>query len=160
MIRQATIPDLPALYDLVLEMYRATDYPARGLSVSEPAAKGLLRDAVVRNGRTNDGGTLFNVIEVDGQLVGFMIGALQRVYMIGNRLEAQDIYLFCSPAAPVRAPERLIDAYIEWAASNAKVAEITLSFTNVGGVKVAKLARLYKRKGFSQIGQIWKRGGL
>lgn len=157
MIRPAVLADLPRLYDLVLEMHAATVYPARGIGVSEGAAKALLRDALIRNGRTNDGGTLVNVVEVNGDFRGFMLGMLQRVYMIGDRLEAQDGYLYCSPNAPARAPERLIDAYIGWAAGNPKVAEITLSFTNAGGVKVNKLARLYGRKGFTKCGEIWKR---
>lgn len=157
MIRLARLDDLARLYALVLEMHQATDYPARGIGVSETAAKALMRDAVLRNGRTNDGGTLLNVIEVSGELVGFMLGILQRVYLIGDRLEAQDAYLFCSKKAPARAPERLIDAYLAWAGSNEKVAEITLSFTNAGGVKVGKLARIYMRKGFAPVGQIWKK---
>jgi hypothetical protein len=160
MIRPARLDDLVKLHALVLEMHQATDYPARGIGVSETAAKALFRDAVMRNGRTNDGGVLLNVIEVAGELRGFMLGLLQRVYMIGDRLEAQDAFLYCSPYAPARAPERLIDAYIAWAESNPKVAEIALSFTNAGGVKVKKLARLYERKGFARVGEIWKRAGL
>lgn len=156
MIRAARLDDLAALHGLVLDMHRATDYGARGVHVSEKAAKNLFRDAVIRNGRTNDGGTLVNVVEVAGKLVGFMVGALQRVYLIGSRLEAVDVFLFCSKAAPARAPERLIDAYLAWARSNPKVAEITLSFTNAGGVKTGKLAKLYERKGFARCGEIWK----
>lgn len=157
MIRPVALSDLARIHALVLEMHQATEYPARGIGVSERAAKDLFREAVIRNGRTNDGGTLLNVIEVGGEFVGFMLGTLQRVYLIGDRLEAQDAYLFCSKKAPARAAERLIDAYIEWASGNNNVAEIKLSFTNAGGVKVAKLARLYARKGFTRCGEIWTR---
>lgn len=159
MIRPARLDDLTRLYALVLEMHQATEYPARGIGVSETAAKALLRDAVSRNGRTNDGGTLLNVIDVGGHLVGFHLGVLQRVYLIGDRLEAQDAYLFCGKGAPSSGAARLVDAYVAWAESNPKVAEIALSFTNAGGARVAKLAKLYERRGFKRVGEIWKRAG-
>lgn len=159
MIRGATLSDLPRLYELVLRMHAASEYPAREISVSESIAKAMLRDAVMRNGRTNDGGTLFNVVERGGQVEGFMLGVLQRVYLIGNRLEAQDCWLYCTPRAPARASARLIDAYIAWALGNPKVADIVLSWTDTAGVDATKIGKLYNSRGFIRRGEIWKRAG-
>lgn len=159
MIRPATLSDLPRLLELVLEMHASSEFPARMIGVDEITTRSILMDGVMRNGRTNNGGTLLNVVERDGAVEGFMLGILQRVYHICNRLEAQDFWLYCSKKAPARASERLIDAYIEWAQANPKVADIMLSWTNVVGVKGEKLGRLYKRKGFERVGEIWKRAG-
>jgi len=159
MLRAATISDLPRLSQLVLEMHGRSEFVRRGIGVSEPAAKALLRDAVVRNGRTNDGGTLFNVVEKDGEIEGFMLGILQRVHHIGNRLEAQDFWLYCSPKAPLRASARLIDAYVAWALENPKVADIVLSWTDAAGADGEKIGKLYASRGFTRRGEIWKRAG-
>lgn len=157
MIRPAVHSDQPRLYELFMDMYRVSEYPARDIGVSEPSAKGLIRDCIARNGRINDGGVLLNVYERDGQIYGFMLGILQRIYMIGNRLEAQDVFLFCTPDAPRGAWGRLVRAYVEWAASNPKVADIALSWTDVAGVDGEKLSRVYKRLGFTRRGEIWKK---
>lgn len=157
MLRPAAPGDLARLYSLVLEMHKASEYPAREIDVSEPVTRKLLLDAIARNGRTNDGGTLFNVVERGGQIEGFMLGILQRVYMIGNRLEAQDFWLYCTPKAPARASARLIDAYVAWADGNPKVADIVLSWTDTAGVDGAKIGRLYNSRGFIRRGEIWKR---
>jgi hypothetical protein len=159
MIRLAALGDIARLRELFMEMYRASEYPARDVGVSEPALQALLRDAVIRNGRTNDGGALVNVAEKDGEIVGFMIGTLQRVYCVGNRLEAQDMFLYCTPEAPARASARLIDAYLRWALSNPKVADVALSWTDVAGVDGEKIERLYASRGFKRRGAIWKRVG-
>ena len=156
MIRPAIISDLPRLLELVLAMHKASEYPARGVEVWEPAAKSLLRDAVIRNGRTNDGGTLLNVVERGGKVEGFMLSIIQRVYVIGKQLEAQDFWLYCSPKAPKIATSRFVDAYIEWAFSNPKVVDLTLSCTDVAGVDVKKLTRIYEAKGATKRGEIWK----
>jgi hypothetical protein len=159
MIRASCLSDLPRLYELVLAMHAASEYPAREINVSEPTAKALLRDAVMRNGRLNEGGTLLNVVERGGKIEGFMLGILQRVYGIGNRLEAQDFWLYCTPQAPARASARLIDAYLTWALDNPKVADVVLSWTDTAGVDGAKIGKLYKSRGLSRRGEIWKRAG-
>ncbi len=155
MIRAATLSDLPRLFELVLMMHAGSKY-ADEVGVDNTAARSILRDGVLRNGGAYNGATLLNVIDVGGTIEGFMLGILQRVYSIGNRLEAQDFWLFCTKAAPATAPSRLIDAYIKWADENPKVAEITLSWTAVSQAS-EKMARLYQRKGFARCGEIFKR---
>jgi hypothetical protein len=157
MLRAAAFSDLPRLFELILAMHAGSKYAAREIDVDEPTARSILMDGVRRHGAQHTGGTLLNVVERDGMIEGFMLGILQRVYSIGNRLEAQDFWLYCSPHAPNGSVPRLIDAYIAWADSNPKVAEITLSWTDAMAVDGGKLGRLYHRKGFRQSGEIWKR---
>lgn len=138
-------------------MHAGSKYKLAEIDVDATTAKSILRDGVMRSGGLHNGSTLLNVVERDGVIEGFMLGILQRVYSIGNRLEAQDFWLYCTPHAPHGAVPRLLDAYIEWADTNPKVAEITLSWTDAMNVDGGKLGRLYHRKGFRCCGEIWKR---
>ena len=157
MLRPATLSDLPRLYEFIVAMHAGSKYAARGIEVDERVAKSILRDGVMRHGTQHDGSTLLNVIERDGIIEGFMLGILQRVYCIGNRLEAVDFWLYCTPHCPKVGMTKLLDAYIEWADGNPKVAEITLSWTDAMNVDGVKVGRVYFRKGFRASGEIWKR---
>lgn len=157
MLRPATLSDLPRLFELMLETHAASRYAQAGIDLDPVTAKSLLRDGVMRNGGQHNGATSLNVVERDGRVEGFMFGLLQRVHSVGNRLEAQDLWLYCSPNAPSAGVSKLLDAYIEWADSNPKVAEISLSWTDAVKIDGAKMGRVYKRKGFRCCGEIWKR---
>lgn len=161
MIRPATLSDLPRLFELVQEMQASTYYAkmADPVDIDPATVRSILMDGVRRQGLAKSGGTLLSVVDVAGKLEGFMLGVLQRVYSIGNRLEAQDFWLFCTKSAPARGAGKLIDAYIEWASAIPKVAEIRLSWTDAAGDKGQRLGNLYERKGFAQCGAIYKRAG-
>lgn len=154
--RPATFSDLSAVYALVVDMHRRSKY-ADDVDVDAQVARALLMQAVQRHGGKNDGSTHFMVEEHDGEIVGFMIGALQRLYLIGNRLEAQDMYLYAREDAPARAGHRLLSSYVEWALSCPKVASIKLSYTDVIDVDGDRLGALYERKGFKRHGAIYER---
>lgn len=156
MVRLATFSDLNALHALVMEMGNSNKH-FPDVQPDEDAAKALMMQAIQRNDGKHNGGCLVNVYEHEGALVGFMVGTLQRVHMIGNRLEAMDLFLFCNKAAPARAAPALIDAYIAWADKNPKVAKIFLSWTNMLGTDGEKIEKLYQRKGFHRTGGIFER---
>lgn len=158
-IRRASHTDMNRLYELVEELHAASEYPAREIDLSPRAVRELFQAALAHNGHTGSGGTLLNLYEKDGKAVGFMLGGLQRVYHICNRLEAQDFFLYCSPEAPARASSQLLDAFIEWALGNPKVADIVLSSNDVAGADPEKLGKMFARKGFTKRGEIWKRTG-
>lgn len=155
MIRAATMSDLPRLYELVLQMHAGSKYAARAIGVDESTAKSILMDGVRRHGGDHNGATLLNVYPAEGQPEAFMLGILQRVYSIGNRLEAQDFWLYRGKAS-ARAVSGLVDAYIKWADASPKVAEICLSWTDVIP-EAAALGKLYDRKKFTKAGEIFKR---
>lgn len=157
MLRPATLSDLPQLFELVTAMHGASKYVEMEIDVDPAAAKSILLDGVRRSGGQYLGATLLNVVEVNGRLEAFMLGILQRVYSIGNRLEAQDFWLFATKKAPATSIPRLTDAYIKWAENNPKVAEICLSWTDALKGSGESLGRMYKRKGFEKVGEIWKR---
>jgi hypothetical protein len=155
MIRAATLADLARLHELVREMHGRSIYAH--LPLAEATMRSILMDGVRRHGGQHAGSTLLNVVEFRGRVEGFMLGILQRLYLICEPLESQDFWLYCSPKAPGIGAARLIDEYVAWAAANPKVQEIKLSWTDALKVDAAKIGRLYTRKGFERVGEIYRR---
>lgn len=158
MIRPATASDLPRLYDLLLEMQRKSKY-FPDIDVDERAARSLLMTGIQRNGSLHDGGSLMLVDEKAGQVEGFIMGMLDRIYHIGSRLCANDIYLYCTESATKLAPLKLVKGYIDWAMGNPKVAKIMLSWTDALGADGEAISRMYGGLGFHKVGEIWERAG-
>lgn len=156
MIRAATLSDLPRLLELMTEMTNRSKF-APDIGIDEPTARSLLMQGVRRHGGTNSGSSCLFVEDMNGLVEGFIMGILDRVYYITNRLAANDLFLYCIEGARARAHVQLIDHYVKWAKDNPKVAYIMLSWTDALGVKSNKLERLYKRKEFHNVGAIWER---
>jgi hypothetical protein len=152
MIRTATFGDMMRLRELFVEMHRRSKY-AELSGLDEEAARTLLMNCIRANGRTNEGGTLFNVCERDGALEGFMIGTLNRIYHVGKRLQASDM----TDRAFPHDLHRLVSAYLAWAEGNPRVAMIGLSETDAIRKDSARLAKLYERNGFRRFGTVWER---
>lgn len=157
MIRAATLGDLPRLNELVHEMHDRSIY--RDIPLQESTVRSLLMDGVRRHGGAHAGSTLLNVVEFRGQIEGMMFGILQPLYLICSALEAFDLWLYCSKRAPALGAAMLVDAYAKWASGNPKVHEVKLSWTDALQTSGDKLTRLYRRKGFERIGEIYRRAG-
>lgn len=159
MIRPARFADIPRLVDLLCMAHAASKYADR-VGVSRKAAQALLQQAVQRHGGQHEGGSLVMVHERGGDLEGLFVGVLDRVYHIGDKLQANDMYLFVTPKAAKLAASRLLDAYVAWADGNPKVdrEDVKLSFTNAlpGAERVESL---YEKKGFRRCGAIYERAG-
>jgi hypothetical protein len=156
MIRPATFPDLEGVKALLREMYDASKYRGH-VAISKTAMDGVLAAALMAQRSPVQYGSFFHVaLSPGGKIVGFMIGQLDRIYHIGNRLVAQDMYLYVSPRGKAADTIQLVNAYIAWAEGNQKVLDIKLSWTDTlpGAARVEKL---YERKGFRRCGAIWER---
>lgn len=153
MIRPASTADLATLFNMVGQMHSESEFMARGIQLSPALVRSFIANGIQRHGGQHAGATLFNVVERDGEIQGFMLGLLQPVYCVCLDLEAIDFWLYCTKRAPKIAPNVLIDRYIAWAESAPKVKDIMLSWTNVVGVDGDKIGRLYRRKGFIKRGE-------
>lgn len=153
-MRRARTTDVFAMVDLLVEQQARSRY-AGEVEVDEPYTRKLLAQAIQRNGGTTDGSSLVNVIEDDnGKIEAFMVGVLNSVYFIGNRLCAQDMFLVARPNASPLAAVRLIRAYIDWAEGNPKVYEIALSHTDALP-EGNRMGPIYGRFGFRKSGAIF-----
>tara|TARA_R110000824_G_scaffold401790_1_gene616442 strand:- start:29924 stop:30400 length:477 start_codon:yes stop_codon:yes gene_type:complete len=153
MIRTANLSDLSRVYELLLDAHNKSKYNGH-VQVDEKTARALIMHCVQRQGLHN-GSTNVSVVEKSGKVEGFMIGILDRVYHIGDRLVANDLFLVCTKKAGITAASRLVDDYVKWAEDNPKVFETKLSWTDALGVDAAQIESLYAKKGFVKCGGIW-----
>lgn len=150
MIRPATFSDIPAMAKLVHNSHARSKYAPR-TDINAKALEQLLMGLVAGQNQNGPGATHITVCERQGKVTGFMAGAINRIYNIGEKLSASDLFLI-NDANNVGDTMKLIDDYIDWAHSNPKVIEVGLSWTdatNSGHV----IRKLYKRKGFRMAGE-------
>lgn len=154
MIRPANFSDIPRLAALMAEAHARSKYADRcGLDLK--FTKALFVRAIQRHGGTGDGATCLFVSDNDG-VQGFILGLLDRVYQVGDKLAALDAFYYAAHDIAPRDPARLIDAYVEWAGRSPNCIEIKLSATDVVG-PTERVERLYRRKGFVRSGVIYER---
>ncbi len=155
MVRKAKFGDIPRLTELLEQGYQRSKYRDRG-SVSTKEIKALLVNAIQRHGLTSAGGACVFVSEHQGVVDGFIAGLLDRVYHIGDKLSATDLFLYVAPDGSPTSAGGLIDAFVDWALDNEAVVEIRLAATDIIQ-DYERTAALYRRKGFIQTGVIYER---
>lgn len=155
MIRAALPSDFPRIKALFAEMHEGSKFAGR-TAISDRALHDLLLMALGNRNRPIAGGTHFSVATKKDRVEGFMIGMLDRVYHIGTKLVAQDMFLHVTKDGFKTDVSRLIDDYLSWANSNPNVIEINLSWTDaLPGAE--RVSNLYQRKGFVCVGGIYQR---
>lgn len=154
MIRNARHQDIPALMAMLHEMHAASKYAGR-VEISDKAAENLLESAIASQGQSGPQGSHVIIAFEKDEPVGFMIGCLDRVYHIGTKLTANDIFLYVRQGSGVSATLGLINSYLEWASSKRACIEIMLSWSDAlpGAVEIESL---YRRKGFVQTGAMFE----
>lgn len=153
-IRQAKFADLPRLIELLREMHGRSRYRDRG-EVDEKAARSLLMTSMQRHGLKACGGTCVFVAE-DQNIQGMIVGIADRVYHVGTKLWATDLYFYVAEGADPRFAEGLYDAFTGWAEGMPDVVDIRNGATDAIG-DFDRVAQFYKRKGLKQVGVIHER---
>lgn len=158
MIRAAKAADTMAVIGLMQEAKAKSRYADIG-EVDVKLAKLFLGRMVHFQGNRHAGGSLYVVSETDGALKGFFLAHLAPVYIVGNKLEAQDLHLYMSDDADPRDFFRCIALFDEWAASNPDVIEATLSLSDfIPDPEGAELIeRIYARRGYERTASVHKR---
>jgi hypothetical protein len=152
MIRRAKFQDIPEIFNLMVEGHARSKYRDRD-AIDAKEAKGLLMNAIQRHGLKREGGTcVFVTDEVDG----FILGMLDRVYIVGTKLQARDVFYYCRPSAHPQDAIGLLGEYMAWAADVPNVIEVRASVTDIIG-NVEKVEALYARCGFSRVGVVMER---
>lgn len=153
MIRSATFADAPALMALIRAQHARSKYAGR-CRIAEPALEHLVTSMIAQQNQIGPQGSCVFVADKDGQPVAFIAGVLDRVYCIGAKLKAQDLF-FVNEGGTVGDTLRLLDAYIAWARSIRAVLEISVSWTDtLPGAE--RVAQLYGRKGFRKSGEVFE----
>ena len=156
MIRPAKFVDIPAIVTLMEDRYQASLYARLG-DMDTKEAKRLLVGCIQRHGGTGEGATLVMVAERGGEVTGFIVGLLDRVYSVGVPLSATDLFFACRSGADFRDVRGLIEAFGAWATSNPRVVEIKMGVVDTFGTDLAKTDAMYRPLGMERCGVIYRR---
>lgn len=152
-VRPALGADVFAIAGLIEELYQASPYVGID-EVDAKLARSTVMQCIQRDGLKSAGGSLVLVSEVDGKIRGFIIGLLDRVYHVGTKLMATDLFFYNAPDGHPKDGIAMLDRLIAWAEANPRVIEIKLGAVNTVG-DYARTERLFQRRGFKQCGVIY-----
>lgn len=151
MIRDALFSDIPALMGLMRASHARSKYAGLGVSLVEKAMDQMFMGLVAGQKQNGPQASFLQVVNRDGKVVGFMAGSLNRIYNVGDKLGANDVFLI-NEGRHLKDALQLIDNYIAWARSNPKVIEIGLSWSDA--IPHAKsIADIYRSKGATLVGE-------
>lgn len=154
MIRPAKYQDIPELERLVREQHAVSKYAGR-VNIAPKALDTAITGMIAQMGQRGPYGTHVAVAERQGKVVGFICAVLQRIYMVGDKLEATDHWFIMGKGGTIGDTLGLVDSYVEWASGIRPVIEIKLSWTDtIPGAE--KLAALATRKGFVKCGEVFE----
>ena len=125
MIRDAKNVDIPAIVMLLHEGFSRSHYAGKERGeIDTVEAKRMLMQAIQRHGHKTGGGCFVQVAETNGTVTGFILGTLARVYGIGSRLFATDMFWLASKDIHPGDPMKLMAGMIAWAKSSPDCIEI------------------------------------
>lgn len=157
-IRDANFSDIPQMLELILYGYGRSHYAKDcRVKVDEKYTKGLLVKGIQRHGHKTGGGCFAQVAENECGVTGLVVGTLNRVYGIGDKLMASDLFWVSRTgvADPTDAP-RLMRNMVEWARSNPEVIEIICAVTSVVEDDPRRPGLILERLGMKHYGGIWR----
>jgi hypothetical protein len=154
MIRDAMFSDIPRIVAIMREAYARSEYARRGLcGFDEKEAKRILVNAIQRHGRGRNSASFVQVAVENERVEGFIVGFLSRVYSVGDRLMASDLFWFATPLVSPRDPIRLMRNMIAWAKGVEGVIEIRCGTTAILQ-DPDKAGRILQRLGMARYGSI------
>lgn len=153
MVRNAVFSDTPEIEKLIHNAHKRSKYSGR-TGINAKALTQLVLGLVAGQNQNGPGATFAVVAEDGGKIVGFMGGMLNRIYNIGDKLGATDLFLLNEGGHLINTLS-MVDEYIRWARANPKVIEIGLSWSDsITGAEGAKA--LYKRLGATKTGESYE----
>lgn len=156
MIRPATFTDIPAIVRLLDQAYLGTHYSKTGLAQIDVAeTKRLLLSSIQRHGQKHGGACWVCVSDSGASIDGLILGTLARVYVIGNKLMASDVFWLTNEHADPRDAVALMRGMVEWAKPNDEVVEIRCGTTAIMN-DPDKAGRLLQQIGFKPYGNIYR----
>lgn len=154
-IRNARAADIPGIVLLLQEQYLFTEYAREGrAAIDVPFTKSMLAQAIQRHGKTNGGGCFVQVADLNGVIVGLVLGTLVRVYAIGDKLMASDIFWLVNEQASAVDAAALMRNMIAWAKSAPHCIQVKNATTQILGSR-DRGGIILQRLGFEPYGNIY-----
>ena len=156
MIRRARFSDVPRMVEILEEAYGRTRYATEELcGFDGKEARRVVFSSIQRDGHKIAGGTRVLVAETGNRVEGFLIGQIDRVYLVGDRLMASDVFWLATDDVDPRDPLDLVRGLVKWARSNPNVIEVQCGATDVLGGR-ERAGRALKHLGLEPYGAIWR----
>lgn len=154
MIRVAKFQDIPRVIELLELAHKRTIYSAIG-TVSSHRARTIVEDMGARMISEGEQRSFFWVAQKSGVVQGFLIGFLQPIYQIGNKLEGMDLYTMLNEKHADPADFiKLVTQFKKWAEGRPDVVQVTCGITDVIRKDWRDLVPVYEKLGFEQTGAV------
>lgn len=153
-IRRAKFQDIPWLLDLAVVAHFASNYAGR-CEVDLNIAERFFRNLIA--GQTKDSvenGTAVFISEGEDRIEGAIIGYLQRVYFVTDKLEATDLFWYVRPDAPQSTGQRLQAEFQKWAGKIDHVIQIVQANRDAI-VDPERSGKLIERSGARIVGHVY-----
>jgi hypothetical protein len=156
-VRDAKFGDIPAIVDLLTLQFRKSHYHRDGtVNIDESETKRLLVTAIQRHGGKIGGSTFVQVAETDGMITGLILGTLARVYSIGDKLMATDLFWTANKNVDQRDPIKLMKNMVQWAWQSPHVIEVRVGATAVIEERPERVGAALERIGMYPYGLIYR----
>lgn len=156
MIRDASFSDIPGIVSLLRDAYQKTHYARTGVAqMDEKEAKRLLVNSIQRHNGVNGGACFVQVSETNGEVRGFILGTFVRIYSIGDRLSATDLFWLVAPDVYPADPAQLMRNMVAWAERSPACVEVKCGTTAIMQNPEAA-GMILKHMGFEPYGRIWR----
>lgn len=157
-VRNARFADIPAIVGLLKRAYDKSHYAGMGIvNVDESEAKRLILTSIQRHGGKNGGATFIQIAERNSAVTGVIVGTLARVYSIGDKLMATDLFWLAEKEVDPADPARLMKNMIAWADGNKHVVEIRCGTTAVVADDPRRSGLILEHLGFQHYGEIYRK---
>lgn len=157
MIRDAKAADIISIIALLQIAFSKSHYSASGICQIDVAeTKRLLLNAIMRHGGRNGGSCFLQVAENDGRITGMILGTLQRVYGIGNRLLATDMFWISLDDGGPLDGVILMRNMISWAWASPAVVEIRCGATAAISDDPERAGGLLKTLGMTEYANLYR----
>lgn len=157
MIRDASFSDVPAMIQVLQTAYDSSHYAKSGVVKVDPeAARQLLMHALWTHGKTNEGSCFVQVADNGAALTGLIVGTLARVYAIGDKFLASDLFWVANDGSSPRDAIGLMRRMLGWAWSSPHVIEVKCGTTAVIDGDPAQAGKILQRLGMSLYGNLYR----
>jgi hypothetical protein len=136
---------------MIRDHYPRSKYAGR-VRINDASLDHVITSLIGQQNQIGVQGSLVLLAENDGKLTGFIAGILDRIYLFGAKLKANDVFFVNT--GPASDAAKLFDGYVNWARSIRAVEEIRATWTDILP-ESSKVAKLYARKGFAKTGEIY-----
>lgn len=157
LIRNAKFIDTHGIVQFLAECHARSHYARNDIvQVDRAEAKRLVATSISRHGHKNGGGCWVQVVEVNGAICGLMLATLTRVYAIGNKLSASDLFWIVDERASPVDGVKLMRNMVAWAETVPHCIEVKCGTTAVvGDPQIA--GRMLQAMGMEEYGAFYRK---